>query len=120
MKIGNIVDDLAGGKLLTDLGTEMKNAAKSAETSFNGNTLKTNLAKWGLVPAVAGIGVGSGVGLGSMAASAGVGQAFGLDFSNPDAIKDSVKKISGWLIAGIVAIIAIVVLLPRIMKAVKK
>jgi hypothetical protein len=113
MKIANVVDDLAGGKLLTDLGTEMKNTAKSYATSLNGNTLKTNLAKWGLVPAVAGVGVGSGVGLGSMAASAGIQNAFGLDFSTAAKATESAKKLSGWVIAGIVAVVVVVVILPR-------
>lgn len=110
----NLSGFFKGAKGITDAGTDMSRALKGSATSINGNTLKTNLAKYSLLPAATGVGAGVGVAGFVNIASAGIQNAFGLDFgnddNNPDAsggednnpiyttIKKNVEKLSGWVV----------------------
>lgn len=73
-----------GSKGITDAGADASRAVKGSATSINGNTLSHNLAKYSLLPAATGVGAGVGVAGFVNIASAGIQNAFGLDFGNDD------------------------------------
>ena len=77
--------------------------------------LMRNIGKWGVPPAAA----GAGAGLGVLGLSAGVKEAFGITGDTEQEKINSTKKITGWLFFAALVTLFVVVLLPRIKKAVK-
>lgn len=90
---------------------------KTTSTTSEPNTkmVLRNIGKWGVPPAAA----GAGAGLGVLGLSAGVKEAFGIEVETEEEKKDSTKKLTGWLVFAALVTLFIVVLLPRIKKAVK-
>ena len=88
-------------------------------TSINSETntqmILRNIGKWGIPPAA----VGAGAGLGVLGLSSGVKEAFGIEAETEQEKKDSTKKITGWILFAALVTLFVVVLLPRIKKAVK-
>ena len=115
-KISSVISGFfKGSKGITDAGADASRAVKGSATSINGNTLSHNLAKYSLLPAATGVGAGVGVAGFVNLASAGIQNAFGLDFGNDDntakdasgrddnkslydTITNNVEKLSGWVI----------------------
>jgi hypothetical protein len=109
-------DTLSAGKKLTEIGEVIKGETKGYAQTLNTKAAQLNLGKWGLKPAAAGIGAGAGIGGGALIASAGISQAFGLDFSDEEKAAESTKKITGWLFAAVIVALVIFVFLPKVMK----
>lgn len=110
---------LDAGKKATDLGSLIKSEAAVLNPTPNTKAAMLNIGKWGGMAAATGIGAGLGVGGGSVLAGAGISHAFGLDFSTEEKTEESVKKVSGWAIFLIVAVVAVWFLWPRIKQAVR-
>lgn len=87
----------------------------SINTETNTKMILRNIGKWGIPPAAA----GAGAGLGVLGLSAGVKEAFGIEAETEQEKKDSTKKITGWILFAALVTLFVVVLLPRIKKAVK-
>lgn len=110
------ISKLIGSKGITDIGTAARNAAGKFGDSISGNTLKTNLAKYGLVPAVAGggvalgaIGIGAGVSASTNIITDGFKGALGLTDKNGDGAPDNgiaaaVSSVSSWIIFILIAL----------------
>ena len=96
-------------KAFRNLAASATTAAKTTASTKAGQEALTKLSKWGIPAAVVGVGSYAV----PVAFSAGVEQAFGVDAENP--VKTA-KKLSGWAILIVIAIIAAVVILPRIKK----
>jgi len=113
-------DSLSGSKKLTEAGNVIKNTTKDYAQTVNTKTAQLNVSKWGLTAAATGIGAGVGIGVGSQIASAGISNAFGLDFSNEEKKTESTKKATGWIIALVIGGVCLYLFLPKIKKWVNK
>ena len=96
------------------------NSIQSKQTSVPASETNTkmilrNIGKWGVPPAAA----GAGAGLGVLGLSTGVKEAFGIEAETEQEKNDSAKKLTGWLFFAALVTLFVVVLLPRIKKAVK-
>ena len=106
--VAKILEDTttSAGKKVSDIGDILKNNADIYKVSTDTKAAAVNIAKWGAIPAAAG--VGGAVGL--TALGAGVDSAMGTATGNA-------SKLGGWLmLIGILAIV-ILVFLPRIKAA---
>lgn len=106
----NILEDTttSAAKKLSDIGNVVKNNANIYKVSPNTKTAAANIAKWGAIPAAAG--VGGAIGL--TALGAGVDQAMGTTTENA-------SKLGGWLMLIAISAIVILVFLPKIKAATK-
>lgn len=117
MSIAKVVDTaFNGAKGITDIGAAARNAAGKFGDSIRGSTLKTNLAKYGLIPAVAGggialgtIGIGAGVSASTNIVTDGFKGALDLTDKDGDGIIDNgltgaISSISSWIIFILIAL----------------
>lgn len=100
-------------KALAQSVQNKKTTSITSET--NTKMILRNIGKWGIPPAAA----GAGAGLGVLGLSSGVKEAFGIEAETEQEKKDSTKKITGWILFAALVTLFVVVLLPRIKKAVK-
>lgn len=119
-KVADIMSDTAmsAGKKTQKIGEIIKGESKLLQVTPNTKAAMINIGKWGGI-AAAGIGAGIGIGGGSMAASAGISHAFGLDFSTEEKKQESVMKITGWFVFLAILVLAVWFIWPRVKKVMK-
>ncbi|MDD4126561.1 MAG: hypothetical protein PHV39_02600 [Methanomicrobium sp.] len=108
--VSSILEDTttSAAKKLGDIGDIIKNNADIYKTTTDTKTAAINIAKWGAVPAAAG--VGGAVGLAAL--GAGVDNALGTTTENA-------SKLGGWLMLIGISAVVILVFLPKIRAATK-
>lgn len=111
-----------GGKGITNAGAEMKNTLKGYATTLQGSTIAKNAAKWGIPVGAIGTAayvIPTAAGAGAANLSNGITGGFGLDFSTEEKAAASYKKLTGWAIAALLVVLAVIFIAPRIKNLVK-